>query len=288
MSYRKRHVKSKVNRIRPKKSVFKSRWFWFFILFLIIVLSALYFFMFYSGIQVKNIVISGNHKVATVDIESLIHDKINNKILGVGSWQVNSNSIFLVNTSELSSDLLNKFSIIQGVEVNRKFFHTLEVKVNERIPAASFCPSLDNKMETEKCYFMDDGGTIFESLSVMPQNMIIVRQVMNDSGVFIGEQVVGQNVIGLILRVEKSLKDNFQIDLKEALITSPTRLNLSTGENWYIYFNLGEDSDINSQLTKLNLLLDSQISEAGRKNLRYIDLRFKDKAIICDNSTCGR
>jgi hypothetical protein len=84
------------------------------------------------------------------------------------------------------------------------------------------------------------------------------------------------------------LKDNFQINLEEALVTSPLRLDVNTSENWRIYFDLGPDSDINLQLTKLNLLLNGGISTASRKTLRYIDLRPKDRAIICDNNTCGQ
>ena len=64
-----------------------------------------------------------------------------------------------------------------------------------------------------------------------------------------------------------------------------------TGKNWQIYFDLSPGSDTNSQITELNLLLSNKISTGPegypRKKLRYIDLRPKDRAIICDNSTCG-
>ena len=62
---------------------------------------------------------------------------------------------------------------------------------------------------------------------------------------------------------------------------------MNTSKNWQIYFDLSSDSDINSQLTKLNLLLNGGISADDMKNLHYIDFRPKDRAIICDNATCG-
>jgi hypothetical protein len=105
--------------------------------------------------------------------------------------------------------------------------------------------------------------------------------------VFTGEDVVAQNIINAISKIQKSLKDNFQIDLKEALVASSVRLNVTTSENWQIYFDLSPESDINLQLTKLNLLLNGGMSADSRKNLRYIDLRPQDRAIICDNKTCG-
>ena len=74
MSYRKVHVKSKVNRIKPKKSIFKNRWFWLVILFLVLIFLCVYFFLFCSGVQVKNIIISGNQKIQNQDIENLVKD----------------------------------------------------------------------------------------------------------------------------------------------------------------------------------------------------------------------
>ena len=63
MSYRKKHIKNKIHKIKPKKPVLKTPIFWIFILFLIAVFTALYFVLFYSGFQVENIIISGNVKL---------------------------------------------------------------------------------------------------------------------------------------------------------------------------------------------------------------------------------
>ena len=81
--------------------------------------------------------------------------------------------------------------------------------------------------------------------------------------------------------------DNFKINLDEVMITSPLRLDADTNEGWHIYFDLGPNSDINSQLKKLDLLLNGGISAESRKNLRYINLTPQNKAIVCDNKTCA-
>ena len=78
--------------------------------------------------------------------------------------------------------------------------------------------------------------------------------------------------------VENDLKDNFGINLATALAVSPDRLNVATSENWQIYFDLSPDSDITSQLTKLNLLLNGDLSGTARNSLQYIDLRFENRA----------
>jgi len=298
-SFRKKHIKSKIHKIKPKKSIFKRLWFWIVLLFLIVIFSAFYFFLFYSGIQIKNIVISGNQKIASKDIENLISDNINNKILGIGSWEVNSKSIFLINSEKLKREILNKFPLIESVKIDKIFMQTLIFEINERVAIAVLCPSLDKTIELEvtlegeysengNCYFIDAGGIIFEPVNEIPQDMVIVRQETNDAQISVGKKAVQQNIIDLVSKVEKSLKDNFQINLKTAIVISPVRLNIETKENWQIYFDLNPDADTNSQITKLNLLFSNGISADDRKNLRYIDLRPKDRAVVCDNDTCAQ
>jgi len=242
--------------------------------------------IFYPGFQIKDIIISGNQKVTSKDIESLVYENINNKILSVLGWTLSSKSIFLVNPDDLNKKILSKFPIIESAKIDKKFPQTLSLQINERIPAAIFCPSLDESVG--ECYFTDGSGLIFESLSTIPQNMAIVRQTVNDNKVFVGEKIVQQNIMDLLSKVETTLENDFKIDVKEVLVTSPLRINFKTTENWQIYFDLGSDSDVNLQLVKLNLLLTGGISQDSRENLRYIDLRPKDRAIICDNSTCGK
>ena len=78
--------------------------------------------------------------------------------------------------------------------------------------------------------------------------------------------------------MDKDLRDKFKINLREAMITTPIRLDMQTSENWNIYMDVGPDSNTDMQLTKLNLLLSGDITPETRKNLEYVDLRFKDRA----------
>lgn len=266
MSYRKRHIKNKIYKTRPKKLIFAQFWFWLAALFFIIAFSFFYFLFFYPGFQIKNIIISGNEKVKTQYLYDIVRGNVS--------------SIFLVNKKKIEKDILEKYLVVDKLEINKNFPQTLTLHIIERKALGIYCSNDD-------CFFIDGEGIIFEPLSTIPDNFTIVRQAIEDRAVFTGEQVISQNIINAISNIKKSLKDNFQIDLTEAMVTSPIRLNVKTSENWQIYFDLDSDSDINSQLTKLNLLLSAEISETTKKNLQYIDLRPKDRAIICDNNACG-
>ena len=281
MSYRKKHVKSSIHRIKPKKSIFKKLWFWILILLVIIISAIAYFALFYSGFQVKNIIISGNKKVSTKDLQAIVSEYSNTGLVNFASVKIVSRSIFLVNEEKINSDILKVFPNIEQLKINKSLPQTLVLGVTERKPIGVFCDS------KEKCFLIDQNGITFEPLSVPPVDSTIVRQVFEGGQVFTGEQVINQNIMNAIYNIQKALKDNLNINLKEALVASPLRLNITTSANWQAYFDLGSDSDINLQISKLNSLLSRGISAGDMKNLHYIDLRPKDRAIVCDNKTCG-
>lgn len=280
MSYRKSHVKNKIGKIKPKKSIFKKLWFWVLFLILVVILTAGYFALFYSGFQIKNIIISGNEKISSQDLQKLALESANTGLIKFWTINITSKSIFLFDQNNLYKEILKDFPIIEKVNINIEYPQTVSVEITERKSIADYCDNNGN------CFLIDNNGIVFQPTTIADKSFI-VRQALDDKQAFAGEQVINENIINSISKIEKSLKDNFQIDLKEALVTSPIRLNIKTSEGWQIYFDLSPDSDINSQITKLDLLLKDEIAKDSRKKLFYIDLRPKDRAIICDNSTCG-
>ena len=170
-----------------------------------------------------------------------------------------------------SQDILDKFPQIESVKVSKRFPRTIILEVKERSPFAVFC-----RTDGGKCFRMDENGTVFEELGQAPENVFIVRQLMENEEISVGQKVVEKNIMDIISKVKKNLGDNFQIDIREAAVLTPYRLNMETAENWQIYFNI--DSEIDLQIAKMNLLLKDEISLNIRKTLQYIDLRFRDKA----------
>lgn len=273
MSFRKSHIKNKIHRIKPKKSIFTRLWFWIAVLIFFIMCAGIYFCIFYSGIQVREILISGNVKAGTYDLQNFVANSVNKKIFGLGSLQVSSKSIFLVNEKKLDEKILNNFSVIDEIKFKKNFPQTISVDIKEKKPVAVFCQNATS----QECFFVDDKGVIFENASNY-QNMFIVRQMLENKVAKLGDNVVNKNVVDVILKIQKNLKDNFQIEIKEATIATFLRLNVKTSEGWQVYFNIGEGYDINMQITKLNALLKGEISPEAQKGLEYIDLRFKDRA----------
>ena len=262
MKHRRHHIKSKVHSLKEKKSIFKRPIFWIVVLFLIIIFLFLYLFLFFSKIQITSVIISGNSSVQSRDIENIVWNNINKNI---------SKSIFLTRPKIITENILNVFPEIESAKVSVKFPETINLEIKERVPFAVFCQT-----NNEKCFNIDENGIIFNILDKIPYNFSVIRQLTEDKEFFGGEKVIEKNVVDIIYKIIKNLKDNFQIDVKTAMISTPLRLNIETSENWQIYFNLDSETDL--QIAKMNLLLKNEISSSSRKTLQYIDLRFKDRA----------
>jgi len=283
-SSRKSHIKSNLHRRKPQKSIFARLWFWLAILIFILTCTGAYFFYFYSGFQVNNIIITGNYKVKAEDLHNIISKYSNTGLINFGPINISSRSIFLIDKNKLNQDLLKQFPAISQIAVTKKYPQTLNINVVERKPLGVFCPSDLN----EGCYSIDQGGVIFDSSIAITEDTTVVRQNIGATQIWAGEKVLDQKIINAIYLIQERMKNDLKITLKEAVIKSATRLDTYTSAGWQAYFDISGDIDIPSQLEKLTLLINSQIPAENLKNLRYIDLRPKGRAIVCDNSTCGQ
>lgn len=275
MSYRKHHIKSKIQKIKTRRPIFARPWFWMLFFILAIVFSGAYFALFYSYFQVSNILIYGNNNIGLQDLQSRVSEKINIYLIDTGFLKLTTSSIFLANTSQISQSLLQEFPAVKEAKVKKIFPNTISLEVVERQPMAVY---FSEQGASQEYFLMDSGGVIFNQIDSPEPDDTIVRQTDKPQPAHLGQRAIAENIAGSIDKIKRALKDNFSIDLKEVLITSPLRMNFKTSENWQIYFNIGPDSDPNSQITKLNLLLAEEISQEERRGLEYIDLRFKDRA----------
>jgi len=215
--------------------------------------------------------ISGTENVNSQDLQNIANNSITKKFIDLGFWSLSSKSIFLASINNIQNQILNSNTGIKTISVNKTYPQNLTIQIQERKPFAIFCQS-------EKCFNIDDTGVIFEELASVPENSFIVRQNLALDNLYLGKNVVQEKTMTTISEIKKDLQDNFKINLTEATISTPIRLDIKTGEGWQIYFDIDENSNASLQITKLNLLLKDQITTISRQNLEYIDLRFNDRA----------
>jgi len=256
MKYRKPH------RVKRKKSILKSRFFWLTILILIF-LGSLFYFLFFSPLfQVKNIFISGAEKISSSEIKNFVQNKLEKKILFL-----RTKSIFLININEIEKEVLKNFPPVAEIKIGRKFPDVLNINLVERSPLANFC-------QAEKCFLLDKEGITFEE-SEAKADLIKIIDGQKEKIPKSGEKMIENNYLEKILKIQKFFQEELKIEIEEFTVFEK-RLNLKTKEGWEIYFDPRED--INWQLTKLNLVLKEKIPSEKRKDLEYIELRFGDLA----------
>lgn len=280
MSYRKYHVKTKIGRIKPKIPIFKKWWFWTLILFIASLMGFCYLIVFYPGFQVKNIIVSGSEKMQEGPVKDEIFLRSETGLINFWIFKVSSRSIFLINLKKVSQDMLNKYPLIENLNLQKKFPSTILVSMRERKPTGAYC-------SMGECFFIDHNGIAYETMTAEnASGFLIIRQTTEEERqIFAGKRAINENLMQAIVKIQNKMA-NLRISLREVFITSPLRLNALTEENWQIYFNVGPNSSINSQLLKLEALLNNEISKEIRDNLHYIDLRPRDRAIFCDNDDC--
>lgn len=251
-SYRKPH------RYKKRKPIFRKKFLVLGFLALVAVGAVFYGLFFWKIFWVEKIVVSGEEKVSKEKIESLVEQRLENRILFL-----KTKSILAVDGGQIEKDILDAFPGISETKVNKRLFDTINVQVIERTGLALWCKDDD-------CFLLDKYGVIFEEAPLDSELIIIETTQLGE--LFLGKNVIAEDKIVQILAIENKLAETSKISIKKAILVSNDRLDMETAEGWAIRFNL--KSDLDWQLTELKLALEKQISAEKRKNLEYIDLRF--------------
>jgi len=221
-----------------------------------------YFIFFFPLLQVQTIQVSGNQTVPTDAIKQLAWQQSHPKILGIPFA-----SIFMANTRTISKDLLATFPDAQNAQVSVRWPNALNITITERSPVVASCDAQG------QCFFVDSTGVAYQSTSSVPDGMVVV-QPQAGTNVALGSTVIASSLLDSIVSIRDALRDNFQIGVRSATVGDT--LVVTTSEGWQVYFD--PTVDITLQITKLNVLLQKQISEQDRKKLTYIYLQYQDKA----------
>jgi len=266
VSYRKKHIKPHLKRLKPKKPFFKKPFFWV-CLFFILILTLVYFLLF-SWFQVSKINISGNNRVSSQDIENVTLSNINKKLFSLGSISFHSDSMLLLNKKSLLSSIMGAFPDIGEIIINRKLPDSVDISVTERSQYAVFCN------ENNECFSIDDNGVIFANFSNDAKSYLVLQKSTDSQALHLGQVMIDNNIIDEIKKVNQDLRENFQIGVDKVIVSD--YLQFKTSEGWSAYFD--PSSDLKLQISEMNMLLKGEIPEEKRKSLEYIYLQYKDRA----------
>jgi cell division protein FtsQ len=254
-------------KVKRKKSILKNRFFWRALFFLFFLAGIFYIVFFLPFFQIKKIEISGNQKIQTQEIRDFIQTQISKNITFF-----RSESILIISPKKISENFISSFAQVESIKIKRDFPDTISVSVQEKGAVAVF-------NNNEKYYSIDKNGTIFEELSQMNSNFILIQDLNLASSTEIksGNNVLSPELISQVLEIKSRLKNDINLLAVSADVVSEQRLNVKISDGWEIYFNT--KGDINWQLTELKIILENKILPENWKNIDYVDLRF-DRVFI--------
>lgn len=237
-----------------KRKLFRSRFFWLSFFIISLLIGVVYLLFFSSAFKIIDVKIMGNQEVKEDDIKNIILENI----------KINQN-IFLCDTKRGEKTVLEKLPKIADVKISRVLPTTISVEVGERKPVVF--------LERENAYYsIDKEGVLFEKLSEIPIGAVKIKKEGNNY-FKIGEKLIDNFIIGSIVDIENSFKNDINIGLSEIIIVSDNRINVKTLEGWEVYFN--PKGKISEKISELKTLLRGKIPLGLRKNIEYIDLRFE-------------
>lgn len=231
----------------------KSKFFWFFILFLIILGGISYFFLFSDYLKIKNIEITGNKKINSDDIKNIVNQELSSKI-----FNIIPKNIFLANLKSINDNVLEKFPLAYKADVKRKLFNSLAINIEERSPVALWCKNDD-------CFDIDKEGIVFEKGE---SKGLVIK---SDEDINMGQNIIEKDYLGNIIKIYKESK----LDIKEISVSNSEKIIIRTTGDWEVYFR-GDDT-IPDQIDNLKLVLEQKIPSENRGDLEHIDLRFGSK-----------
>lgn len=250
-------------RFKKTKPFYLRKIFWWLLLFLILLAGFLYFLFFSPYLQIKNIQISGNQKIATSDLENILAQNYKKNFF---FWQ--TQSIVFANLNNASKSIIEKFPAIESLKVSKRLPDSLFLTISERLPLAKFCEGSFSE-PLQNCYFIDKNGVIFEQTDNSGLNFFIRSENINEQK--LGSAVLDKKFLDSLLKIQAKVQEEAKITIVEYRLP-PEKLIGITQESWQAYFD--PQKDLLDQAENLSITYREKISADKIDKLEYIDLRF--------------
>lgn len=249
---------------------FWSRLF-FGIIFLAFLGVAGYVLFFSHFLLINSIEVEGVVNADREIVKEIGQNAINGKYLNF----LDKRNIILANTWKMKREVLEKFKIIQSVEIKRKFPDKLKIIIFEREPALALSSN-------SRCFMVDKAGVAFDEMecggNYLGNNSY--RVLINESNkeVSLGEKSLEPDYINFISSFSEETESNLEIGLEREMRTPgivSADIRMKTKEGWEIFLN--ENLSARKELEMLQVVLENKISAEQRNDLEYIDLRTENR-----------
>jgi|AntAceMinimDraft_18_1070375.scaffolds.fasta_scaffold01760_9 cell division septal protein FtsQ len=243
--------------LKKKKSIFRNRFFWFFILGIITFLGLFYFLIFSPVFQIESVTVEGTHFVDALEVKEGIEKITEKNILFFPS-----KSIFVLRKREVKNFVLENFFPVKDILVEKKLLHKLSINIEEKKAKALSCSE-------EECFLTDNQGFAFQTIAkeTAQKDLPII---FFEHKIIQKDKLLDQELLEFISLIYAELKERGNIAIQEFKVF-PSKVEARTENNLILYFSPQKSPPL--QVEDLILFLrDEALSEIDE--LEYIDLRF--------------
>lgn len=226
-------------------------------------------------VTISDIVVSGNISVQSQDIVA----EAQKSLTGRYFFTVPKASIFFYPKGAILKDVNDLFPRIASAEIGWKNFHTIEIKVSERVPAALWCetPAPESTMGAG-CFYLDSTAFIFapETISSSTPEAFIKFYGPLSSSTPIGQTYHSADYLKNHMNFANNLSlAGFSVISFTERINGVSETMLSGGQRLIF----ADDTDLSIALGNFESLVSNPaFKSAGTfAKLDYIDLRFGNK-----------
>lgn len=252
---------------RPSK---RAGVFWIFLASFILMLALVWFLFISSFFMINKTEISGLSRVDESEINQLIEDQLDKKILFFFSQR----NIFLLSKEDLSTNILQDYNFSEIV-IKKSIPKTLKINLSERPYAFIFQEGEDYYYASKDAYIIKDQAVSEEDMEkyfILENKSKLIR--ISDSA----KINLKTDYLNFIFRLNEAL--DYQLDLNPNKYIIEQELNsliLDLKDGPLVYFNL--DKDPVEQFEDLSIVKKEKIGDNFNK-LNYIDMRYGDLIYI--------
>ncbi len=270
-------LKSKWTRLKRKKTIAKS------------ILVILLFILLFSGfvwethnkyIRISKIEVEGNTVVLDKDIKNSVVSILKGEYI----WIFPRNNIFIYPKQQIKKYILNTYSRIYSVNVKMLGMSTINIIIKERGPFALWCDNsfYDKNNKTDKCYFLDNSGYIFGKAPDISKN-VYFEFYSNIKGNVVGTQFLPRNEFERVIKLKDSLNNaDIKVDKFSISKNGDYIFQMGNPMKTILFFNKSKNLEkvFYNLKSAINVKTLDLKGENIFKDLKYIDLRFKNKVLF--------
>lgn len=247
-------------------------------IFFVATLGVVGILLFHPFFYINQVTVTGNEKVSTTEVKSIVESVLNQK-----KWLVFSGrNIFTANLVSITKEIRSKY-ILASLQTDKDYPQTLKIMIKEK-ESKLVLQVLNSKTTQYRFYLLDNEGEVLQEINIQDMaqpNISILPRIQKEGAeeIKITTEVVSRATIEFINYLNENIPKQNKVTIAYTALTDEGGqvLNIVTQEGWKIVVD--RLNDWKKQLHVLDVILREKIKD-NRQNLKYIDIRYENRAFF--------